>query len=121
MEKLKQIMTCAAVAALLPLGLHAGDGVKAEFLGGNNTLVRVTGEGRYLLLPVQENRDDAKINVLVDNETVKTLYVRLAGTGTDYTVPLDLSPYKGKKVSLLIETPEGHGQGLHECKSEVKD
>ena len=46
MEKLKQIMTCAAVAALLPLGLHAGDGVKAEFLGGNNTLVRVTGEGR---------------------------------------------------------------------------
>ena len=54
--------TALAIAAMPAL---AADGVEVNHLGTNNTLVRVTGEGKYLLLPVQENNDDARINVLV--------------------------------------------------------
>ncbi|MDE7080650.1 MAG: GH32 C-terminal domain-containing protein [Muribaculaceae bacterium] len=85
----------------------AGDGVEINHLGVNNTLVRVTGDGNYLLLPVEDSRDDARINVLVDGKIAETIYVRLAGSKTDFTVPFDLTPYKGKNVVLDIVTPQG--------------
>ena len=44
----------------LPLAMSASitaaatdGGIKIEHLGTNNTLVRVEGDGRYLMLPVQ--------------------------------------------------------------------
>lgn len=95
------MMTGAALQA------SAGDGVRVEHLGVNNTLVRVTGDGRYLMMPVQESNEDAKVNVLVDGKLEKTIYVRLAKSKTDYTVPLDLADYKGHDVVLNIETAQG--------------
>lgn len=117
MEKLKHIMTGAA-SFLLPLAALAGDGVEVNHLGTDNTLVRVTGEGKYLILPIQENIDDAKINVIVDNEIVKTFYARLAKSKTDYTVPFDLTPYEGKNVELMIETPQGRSS-VREAKGDA--
>lgn len=93
--------TAAASAAF------AGEGVKIEHLGVDNTLVRITGNGKYLLLPIQDNVEDARIQVIVDNQVVKTFYARLAKSKTDLTVPFDLEPYKGKKVILDIVTPQG--------------
>ncbi len=90
-----------------PAALRAtSDGVEVNHLGVNNTLVRVTGDGHYLLLPVQESNEDARINVLADGDIVETIYVRLARSKTDYTVPYDLTPYKGKHVVLDIVTPQ---------------
>ncbi|MDE6717663.1 MAG: DUF4980 domain-containing protein, partial [Muribaculaceae bacterium] len=80
----------------------AGDGVKVEHLGVNNTLVRIEGDGNYLMMPVQESVADAKVNLLVDGRIDKTFYVRLAKSKIDYTVPLDLSSYKGHNVVLEI-------------------
>ena len=117
MEKLKQIMT-GAVSFLLPLAALAGEGVEVNHLGTDNTLVRVTGEGKYLILPIQENIDDSKINVIVDNEIVKTFYARLAKSRTDYTVPFDLTPYEGKSVELMIETPQGRSS-VREAKGDA--
>lgn len=117
MEKLKQIMTGAA-SFLLPLAALAGEGIEVNHLGTDNTLVRVTGEGKYLILPIQENIDDAKINVIVDNEIVKTFYARLAKSKTDYTVPFDLTPYEGKNVELMIETPQGRSS-VREAKGDA--
>lgn len=45
----KLSMTIAS--ALLPLAAMAGNGVELEHLGVDNTLLRITGEGRYLILP----------------------------------------------------------------------
>lgn len=84
----------------------SNSGVQIEHLGVNNTLVRITGDGNYLLLPVQESNDDAKVNVLVDGKLERTIYVRMAKSKVDYTVPLDLSPYKGHKVLLDIVTSQ---------------
>ena len=86
----------------------AGEGVKIEHLGTNNTLVRVTGDGKYLILPVQESNDEAIVNVLVDGHLDRTINVRLAKSKVDYTVPLDIERYKGKDVVLNVVTSQGH-------------
>lgn len=97
----------ASMAIMVPFSVQGGTGVKVEHLGVDNTLVRITGDGKYLILPIQDTVDDSKIQVIVDNQVVKTFYARLAKSKTDLTVPFDLTPYKGKKVVLDIITPQG--------------
>ncbi|MDE7159477.1 MAG: GH32 C-terminal domain-containing protein [Muribaculaceae bacterium] len=100
----------AAIAAglmMLPAMANAADGLEVSHLGVNNTLVRVTGNAPFLILPVQESIDDARVNVLVDGKIADTFYIRLAKNKTDFTVPYDLTPYKGKNVVLDIVTPQG--------------
>lgn len=94
-------------ASILAPSAKAGYGVEIDFLGTNNTLVRVTGNGRYLLLPVQESNDDARVNVLVDGKLEKVFNVRLAKTKVDYLVPFDLAPYKGRNVVMDVITSQG--------------
>ena len=72
----------------------AADNVEVNHLGVNNTLVRVTGDSRYLMLPVQESNDDARIEVLVDGKPERTIYVRLAKSKVDYSIPFDLTDRK---------------------------
>lgn len=96
----------------------ASDGVEVNHLGVNNTLVRVTGDSRYLMLPVQESTDDARINVLVDGNVAETIYVRLAKSKTDYTVPFDLIPYKGHDVMLDVVIPQSRGS-VREAKDDA--
>ena len=71
-------------------------GVKVEFLGTNNTMIRITGEGKYLMLPIQDNGEEATLNLLVDGKQEKNFTARLAKNRVDYMVPLDLTPYQGK-------------------------
>ena len=101
-----------------PAAVSADDGVVINHLGTNNTLVRVEGQEKFLLLPVQETMDDARINILVDGKIAETIYVRLAKSKTDYTVPFDLTPYKGKKVILDVVSPQGRGS-IREAKDDV--
>lgn len=84
----------------------AGNGVEVEHLGTNNTLVRVTADGKYLLLPVQESNDEATVNVIADGNLDKTINVRLAKSKVEYTVPLSLEKYKGKEVLLNVVTSQ---------------
>ena len=110
-------MLLAGVSALP--GIAAGTGVEVNHLGTNNTLVRVTGDGQYVILPVQEIfEDDARINVLVDGKVEETIYVRLAKTKTDYTVPYDISKYKGKNVVLDVVTNQGRNS-VRDTKDDV--
>ena len=114
-----------ALVAIVMLGApahtpiaSASDGIEVNHLGVNNTLVRVTGDSRYLLLPVQESNDDARINLLVDGRLDKTINVRLAKSKVDYYVPLDLSPYKGHEVAMNIITTQGRST-VREAKEDV--
>lgn len=111
-------LTIAGAALALPVSSAAAAGVQIDHLGTNNTLVRVTGTEKYLILPVQESVDDARINVLADGKIAETIYVRLARSKTDYTVPFDLTPYEGKNVILDIVTPQGRSS-VREAKDDV--
>ncbi|MDE6526580.1 MAG: DUF4980 domain-containing protein, partial [Muribaculaceae bacterium] len=95
-----------------------GDGVQVDFLGTNNTLVRVRQEGKYLILPVQEANDDARIDVLVDGKLDRTLNVRLAKSKVDYTVPFDIEQYKGHDVLLNIVTSQSRST-VREAKNDA--
>ena len=88
-------------------GASSSEGIEVDHLGVNNTLVRVTGDSKYLLLPVQESNDDARINVLVDGRLDKVINVKLAKSKVDYYVPFDLSSYKGHELAMNIVTTQG--------------
>ena len=107
MRNIIKAITAAAVSGMMlsPMTAQATDNIEVNHLGVTNTHVRVSGDDKYILLPVQESSDDAKINVLVDGNIAETIYVRLAKSKTDYTVPFDLTPYKGKNVILDIVMP----------------
>lgn len=113
-------MTMIAATAIGAAGsLRAAErGVEIEHLGVNNTLVRVTADGKYLILPVQESNDEATVNVLVDGKTDKTLSVRLAKSKVDYTVPLKIEDYKGKKVLLNVVTSQSRSS-VREAKEDA--
>lgn len=105
-------------ALFTALPASASEGVEVNHLGVNNTLVRVTGDGRYLLLPVQESNDDARVVVLVDGKIDKTINVRLAKSKVDYCVPFDLEPYKGHDVILDVITTQNRSS-IREAKEDA--
>ena len=109
MNRISDIMKTLFATATVLAGAYpatAGNGVEVEHLGTNNTLVRVTADGKYLLLPVQESNDEATVNVIADGKLDKTINVRLAKSKVDYTVPLSLEKYKGKDVLLNVVTSQ---------------
>jgi len=118
MKPIKTGLTAMLLATATYAGGVASEGVSIDFLGTNNTLVRVNSQSRYLLMPVQESNDDAAVNILVDGKLEKTVYVRLAKSKTDYSVPLDLKPYKGHNVVLNIITSQNRGS-VREAKEDV--
>lgn len=113
---ISSFMMLGALFTALPAS--ASEGVEVNHLGVNNTLVRVTGDGRYLLLPVQESNDDARVVVLVDGKIDKTINVRLAKSKVDYCVPFDLEPYKGHDVILDVITTQNRSS-IREAKEDA--
>ncbi len=105
------IMTSAMIAS-------ASGGVDVEHLGTNNTLVRVTTDGKYLLLPVQESNDEATVNVLVDGKTDASLSVRLAKSKVDYMVPLNIEKYEGHELLLNVVTTQNR-TSVREAKNDA--
>lgn len=86
--------------------MKANDGIEINHLGTDNTLVRIKGDARYLLLPIEEKVDDATVRVLLDGKPETTLYARLARNKVDYYVPLDIARYKGKNLVLDVVTAQ---------------
>ena len=56
--------------------------------------------------------------MLVDGNVAETIYVRLAKSKTDYTVPFDLTPYKGHDVMLDVVIPQSRGS-VREAKDDA--
>ena len=105
----KQIgwLTACLCLGAATLTAQENKGVRVEHLGTNNTLVRVTEQGKYLLLPVQDAGEEATIHVLANGKEERSIVVRLASQKVDHYVPLDLTPYQGKHVVLNVVTPQG--------------
>ncbi|MDE6338752.1 MAG: GH32 C-terminal domain-containing protein [Muribaculaceae bacterium] len=97
---LKKGLTLMAASAATFAGM--AQDIKVEHLSPNHTFVRLTGNDKLLLLPIQESVEDARINVIVDGKTERTFYARLTKNKTDFQVPFDLSPYAGKNVILEV-------------------
>ena len=97
-------MTCSGTALSTS---QERKGVSVEYLGTNNTLIRIADDAKYLLLPIQDNGEEATVNVVVNGKLETSFMARLAQSRGDYKVPFDLTPYKGKKVVLNIISHQG--------------
>lgn len=120
MNRIRIVIASSLMLAtsLLTATASAADGVEVSHLGVNNTLVRITGAGKYLLLPVQESNDDARVSVLADGKIEKTINVRLAKSKVDYFVPFDLDPYRGHDILLNIVTTQNRSN-IREAKDDA--
>lgn len=92
-----------ASSAISPSCHAAASDVEIRHLGEGQSIVRIDRSARYLLLPVEESSTESKLYMIVDNDVVKTLNVRLAMNRVDYFVPVDLSAYDGKKISFNFQ------------------
>lgn len=104
MNKITQ--TCIALASAASVLSASAAPVDVYPLSPSNTLVKITEPKKFLILPVEENMPDSKIDILVDGNLARTIYVRLADSKMDYAVPLDLTPYTDKGEVVLNITSE---------------
>lgn len=66
-------------------------GVTYQQAGPHNMHVRVEGNYRYLLLPIQDNGPEYHVQLIENNQLYRNLVLRLATEGkVDFYVPLDL-------------------------------
>ena len=91
-------------ALALMLGMLPAQAQQVEFLGDNQSLVRINTNNRYLLIPVQERAEMAHVRVVKNNQLAQTFNVRLAVDKIDYFVPLDLNAVSGEAV-LQVKVP----------------
>lgn len=117
MNRLTHIATVLLTASALTATADT-PGVTIEHLGLNNSLIRVNGDAPYLLLPVEDNGDEARLDMLIDGHTAKSMIVRLAKNRVDYQVPVDLTPYKGHDIIFNVVTPQGRSS-IREVKDDA--
>lgn len=95
------------LAIMLGLSLTAQgveNKVVVKHLANEQNIVVLDSVKKFLLLPVQENAPEGKINIIVNNEFQldQSINIRLAREKVDYYVPLDLSAYAGKTISIDV-------------------
>ena len=86
--------------------LHLLLGCSALLLGacsaGNTIEFDITGN--YILIPVEDNDPESVVQLSVDGKKIgEPMYIRVSQTKVGYWVPIDVSEYKGRKVTLTFE------------------
>ena len=94
-----------AIALGLSLTVQgAENSVVVKHLANEQNIILLDSVKKFLLLPVQENAPEGKVNIIVNNEfqLEQNINIRLAREKVDYYVPLDLSAYQGKSISIDV-------------------
>ena len=68
---------------------------------GDTTIVKVENPTKYLLLPIQEEKDEAQVLLDTGSKDDTWMDVRLAQNGSDYYVPFALGKDKTATVKIL--------------------
>lgn len=75
-----------------------------KHLANEQNIVVLDSVKKFLLLPVQDDAPEGKVDIVVNNEgqLAQSMNIRLARERVDSYVPLDLSAYVNQKVSIDI-------------------
>ena len=68
---------------------------------GDTTIIKVENPTKYLLLPIQEEKDEAQVLLDTGSKDDTWMDVRLAQNGSDYYVPFALGKDKTATVKIL--------------------
>lgn len=120
MKKLNAILCALLLGTTSVYAQQAG--VQVEPVGVRNSMIRISDDHKYLLLPVEEKAPESQVRMMSDANLVQTFTVRLAQDVVDYYMPLELENYKGHKILLDIHEPDnGKGYGfLAQWKSQIR-
>ena len=118
MKYLNRLSTTLLAGTLGILTMNAAEGIEINHLGTNNTLVRVSDDSRYLLLPVEDSAEDATVNILKNGKKEKTIAVRLARNKVDQYFPLDLTEFADGEIVLNVISPQGRSS-VREAKEDA--
>lgn len=94
-----------AACLLMAAATAATNTVQAQKMNiehhGDTTVISVQNPAKYLLLPIQEEQDEAQVLLSTGSKDDTWMDVRLAQNGTDYYVPFALGNGKTSTVKIL--------------------
>lgn len=94
-----------AACLLMAAATAATNTVQAQKMNivhhGDTTVINVQNPTKYLLLPIQEEQDEAQVLLSTGSKDDTWMDVRLAQNGTDYYVPFALGNGKTATVKIL--------------------
>lgn len=87
------LFSCQAVNPPFVIN-HQGDG---------QSIMQIDAPKQYLLLPIEDAAPEAKFEMIVNNDVVRKMNVRLAVNKIDYFVPVALSGFADKSISFIFQ------------------
>ena len=102
---MNKLATIFAAACLLPASAASAQDIKVT-RSGDTTIVKINNPKKYLILPVEENKDEAKVLLSTGSPADTWMDVRLAQQKTDYCVPFALGNGKTATVKILNISPD---------------
>ncbi|NDV65429.1 GH32 C-terminal domain-containing protein [Bacteroides sp. 224] len=87
-----------------------------KHLGDNQSIIRIDEPSKYLLIPIEEKAEESWIKMIVNNEEVQSMHIRLAVNRIDYYVPIDLSAFAGKQILFHFHHIVNSAMGWQELK-----
>jgi fructan beta-fructosidase len=73
-----------------------------QFSIKENVAIDFSTEQNFLLLPCEDRGEELQATIWVDDKKINTYVIRIAQNSVDYWIPVDLSAWKNKKVSLKL-------------------
>ncbi len=98
-------MRKASVILLAVLMWAAAAAQTPKVLSPGHAMMHLDVTGKYLLLPVQETAPDINVKVISSGEQLQSFNVKLADTGVDYFVPLDIRRFGRDRLVLDFSIP----------------
>lgn len=105
-QLLKSLLVGVVACCTTMTSYASDDNLNIKYLGNGQSFVRLAKAHKYLILPVEEKASEARVSLIVNNQTVQTINVHLAVNQVDYYVPYELSGYEFDKVVLDIHGVE---------------
>jgi fructan beta-fructosidase len=88
---------------------------KSVFLSDHTIEFDITGN--YILIPVEDSDPELVVQISVDGKKMgEPINIRVSQTKIGYWVPIDMSKYKGRKMSLTFEHVKETNIGLSQIK-----
>ncbi len=98
---MKNLSILLAAAALTAACQTQNSTISMERTSDSTTVLHIASPARYLILPIQESCDEAKVKVETANDADVAMDVRLAVDSVDYYVPMEL-PQGADEATVTI-------------------
>ena len=105
MNNINKLTAMFAVACFLSASAASAQDIKVT-RSGDTTIVKITNPKKYLILPVEETKDESHVLLSTGSPADTWMDVRLARQKTDYCVPFALGNGKTATVKILNISPD---------------